>query len=150
MYRYCYGTDLALLLQLEIDGETVICTDETWVASQSGPLQENDTMRGETYNAQNVINDWHKVTVCDYGYNNLIGTELPVQPHDRFKAKLITTPNGQRVLDFGQNLAGYVEFDLVANGGENIKLTHGEVLDADGNFLPKGKTDESICCLIRN
>ena len=134
MNRYCYGTDIALLLQLEIDGKPVLYTDETWVASQSGPLQENDTMRGETYNAQNVITDWHKVTVCNYGYNNLIGSELPVLPHDRFKAKLITTPNGQRVLDFGQNLAGYVEFDLVANGGENIKLTHGEVLDADGNF----------------
>ncbi|MBQ9117406.1 MAG: family 78 glycoside hydrolase catalytic domain, partial [Clostridia bacterium] len=134
MYRYCYGTSLALLCQLEIDGIPQIITDESWVASQNGPLCENDTMRGETYNAQNVINDWHSVTVADFGYDNLIPSELPVTPHEKFLAKLITTPNGQRVLDFGQNFAGYVEFELEAEGGERIRLTHGEVLDAEGNF----------------
>ena len=134
MFRYCYGTSLALLAQLEIDGKTSVITDESWQCSQSGPLQENDTMRGETYNAQNVISDWHSATVENFGYDNLIGTELPVTAHERFKAKLFTTPNGQKVLDFGQNIAGYVEFDLMANGGEHIRLTHGEVLDAEGNF----------------
>lgn len=134
MYRYCYGTSLALLCQLEIDGITTVITDESWQASQSGPLEENDTMRGEKYNAQNVITDWHPVSIEDFGYNNLISSELPVTPHERFPAKLIATPNGQKVLDFGQNFAGYVEFELEANGGETIRLTHGEVLDADGNF----------------
>lgn len=134
MFRYCYGVSLALLCQLEIDGKIAAVSDESWVASQSGPLQENDTMRGEVYNAQNEINDWHSVAVDDFGYDNLISTELPVTAHERFKAKLITTPNGQKVLDFGQNIAGYVEIDLEAKGGEHIRLTHGEVLDADGNF----------------
>lgn len=134
MFRYCYGTDLALLCQLEIDGKPVVITDESWVASQSGPLQENDTMRGEAYNAENEINDWHSVKLLDAGYDTLIATEIPVTPHERFKARLFTTPSGQKVLDFGQNFAGYVELDLVANGGETIRLTHGEVLDANGNF----------------
>lgn len=134
MFRYCYGTSLSLLCQIEIDGKIIATTDDTWVASQSGPLQENDTMRGESYNAQNIIEDWHNVTIENFGYDNLIGTELPVNVHERFKPKLITTPNGQKVLDFGQNIAGYVEIDINANGGEHIRLTHGEVLDADGNF----------------
>ena len=134
MFRYCYGTSLSLLSQLEIDGKIIAVTDESWVASQSGPLQENDTMRGESYNAQNVISDWHKVSVEDFGYDNLVATELPVTAHERFKAKLITTPNGQKVLDFGQNIAGYVQIDIEAVGGEHIRLTHGEVLDAEGNF----------------
>ncbi len=134
MNRYCYGTDLALLCQLEIDGSTAVCSDTTWQASQNGPLQENDTMRLERYDARKEISDWHGVRPAEFGYANLIGTCLPITPHEHFRAKLITTPNGQKVLDFGQNFAGYVQLDLVASGGEKIVLTHGEVLDRDGNF----------------
>lgn len=134
MFRYNYGVELALLCQLEIDGSPILVTDGDWQASQSGPLMENDTMRLERYDANREITDWHEVTVKDYGYENLCGTDIPITKHERFKAKLVTTPNGERMLDFGQNFAGYVEIDLVARGGEKITLTHGEVLSADGNF----------------
>jgi len=134
MFRYCHGTDLALLCQLETDGKPVLCSDATWQASQNGPLGENDTMRMECYDAGKTINDWHGVKEADFGFEKLIGTNLPIATHENFSAKLITTPNGQRVLDFGQNFAGYVQLDLVAAGGERIVMTHGEVLDKDGNF----------------
>lgn len=134
MYRYCHGTDLALLCQLEADGKPILCSDDTWKASQNGPLGENDTMRKECYDAGKVIDDWHGVRTADFGYDKLIGTNVPITPHEIFSAKLITTPNGQRVLDFRQNFAGYVQLDLMASGGEKIVMTHGEVLDKDGNF----------------
>lgn len=135
MTRYCYGMNLALLCQLEIDGKVVLVSDKNWVASQSGPLMENDTMRLERYDARRVIDDWHEVLVDDtFGYDNIIGTDIPITKNERFKAKLITTPNGERVLDFGQNFAGYVEFEFDAKDGDFIRLTHGEVLDKDGNF----------------
>ncbi|MBO5039786.1 MAG: family 78 glycoside hydrolase catalytic domain [Clostridia bacterium] len=134
MARYCFGTDIALLCQLEIDGFPILISDESWLASQNGPLEENDTMRLERYNALKEITDWHKVTLPSIGFDNLIGTELPITTHERFKARLLTSPNGQKILDFGQNFAGYVELDLTARGGEKIKLTHGEALTFDGNF----------------
>jgi len=134
MFRYTYGTQIALLCQLEIDGKPVVVSDSSWSASQSGPLEENDTMRIERYNANNVINDWHEVTEENFGFDNLIGTEIPITKHETFKAKLLTMPNGQKVLDFGQNFAGYVELDLNAHKGDFIRLTHGEVFGADGNF----------------
>jgi len=134
MRRYCHGTEIALLCQLETDGKTVLRTDRTWQASQNGPLEENDTMRLERYDARKVINDWHAVKELEHGYEKLIGTNVPITTHEHFSAKLITTPNGQRILDFGQNFAGYVQLDLMAAGGEKIIMTHGEVLDKDGNF----------------
>ena len=134
MYRYRWGVDLALLCQLEIGGKPVMVSDESWVASGNGPLGENDTMRIECYDARREINDWHAVKIEDFGYGNLVGVVNRVIPHERFSAKLITTPNGQKVLDFGQNIAGYVELCLEAKGGELIRLTHGEVLGTDGNF----------------
>ena len=135
MTRYCYGMNLALLAQLEIDGKVVLATDESWVASQSGPLMENDTMQMERYDARRVINDWHEVLVDDYfGYDNIIGTDIPITKHETFKPTLFTTPAGQKVLDFGQNFAGYVALELDAKDGDFIRLTHGEVLDKNGNF----------------
>ena len=40
--RNFYGEDLALLCQLEIGGTAVLCSDESWEASQNGPTREND------------------------------------------------------------------------------------------------------------
>ena len=95
MFRYCYGTDLALLCQLELDGNTVLCTDGSWQATQDGPLQENDTMRLERYDARIIPENWHGVKVCRHGYDKLIGSSMPITAHERFCAKMITTPNGR-------------------------------------------------------
>ncbi len=52
-----------------------------------------------------------------------------------FEGRLITTPSGESVFDFGQNLAGYTSFVVEnAKGGEKICLVHGETLDENGNF----------------
>ncbi|MBR5738621.1 MAG: family 78 glycoside hydrolase catalytic domain, partial [Lachnospiraceae bacterium] len=148
MRRYAFGTDLALLCELQTDGRTVVTSDETWEASQDGPLGENDPMRLERYDARQEIENWHPVRPADFGFGNLVGSGAPVTPHERFKAKLLTTPNGGIVLDFGQNFAGYVELDVTAKGGEKIVLTHGEVLDADGNFQNDNFQNKS-CPLCR-
>ena len=47
---------------------------------------------------------------------------------------MFITPKGERVIDFGQNIAGYVSIDLTANKGDKIVISHAEVLDSDGNF----------------
>ena len=44
------------------------------------------------------------------------------------------TPAGEMVVDFGQEITGYVEFTVDAHAGDRIHILHGEVLDADGNF----------------
>jgi alpha-L-rhamnosidase len=47
---------------------------------------------------------------------------------------LLTTPRGERVLDFGQNLAGRVRFTVSGETGQRVILRNAEVLDAEGNF----------------
>ena len=59
----------------------------------------------------------------------------PVREMVRLAAsKLIITPKGERVIDFGQNLAGYAEIRIKAPRGSRIVIHHAEVLDKDGNF----------------
>ena len=59
---------------------------------------------------------------------------MPILEHEAFPGKLLQTPNGETVLDFGQNIAGYVEMALTARAGQKVKLTCGEALDENGNF----------------
>ncbi|MBQ6565267.1 MAG: alpha-L-rhamnosidase N-terminal domain-containing protein, partial [Clostridia bacterium] len=71
-----YGNDLALLCQLDVNGKTVVCSDESWEASQNGPVRENDLELGETFDARlETITGWHPVTVRDFGFGNLAPTE---------------------------------------------------------------------------
>ena len=137
--RNYYGADLALLCQLEAGGRIVLCSDESWEASQQGPTRENDLQQGETYDARmEGISDWHSVTVRDFGFQNLAPTEsVPVLEQERFAGKLLRTPNGETVIDFGQNLAGYTELRVNAKAGQKITLRHGETLDENGNFTQK-------------
>ena len=138
LYNY-YGNDLALLCQLEIGGEIALVSDEGWEASQNGPTRLNDLEKGETYDARmEEIADWHGVTVKDCGFANLCGEVFaPILEQERFEGKLLTTPNGETVIDFGQNLAGYTELRVTAKVGQRITLWHGETLDENGNFTQK-------------
>ena len=140
--RNVYGEYIALLGQLELtmsDGSTQrIVTDESWQASQSGPIRFTDFMQGERYDANCAPGDWHGVHIMDLGYEHLIGTNsVPIMERERCSAKLLYADENEAVLDFGQNLSGYVSFTLNGSAdtkGRAVTLEHGEALDADGKF----------------
>ena len=46
---------------------------------------------------------------------------------------MITTPKGEIVLDFGQNITGWVKFHVEQEAGQEVKLSYGEILQ-DGCF----------------
>lgn len=137
--RNYYGNDIALLCQLEVNGKAVLCSDASWTAANEGPVRRNDLQQGETYDARREeITSWHGVTVRDHGFGTLrADTGVPVLEQECFAGKLITTPNGETVIDFGQNLAGRTEIRVTARAGQKIVLRHGEALDENGNFTQK-------------
>ena len=53
---------------------------------------------------------------------------FPIVEKERFKPQLSVTPSGKKLLDFGQNMAGYVEFEINAREGQKITLEFGELL----------------------
>lgn len=141
--RNLYGEEIALFAQLEVDGKVVCKTEESWLASQNGPIRENDMQQGEIVDARMEAGmQFHQVKVENYGVKNLVGTNsLPICEMERFEGKIFTTPNGERVIDFGQNLAGYVEFKVTAHEGDTLELIHGETLDENGNFTQENFQD---------
>lgn len=133
--RNVFGRDLALLMQLEVDKKIVLVTDESWQAAQDGPIRFNDIQLGEKVDARMVPTNFHAVRVENFGYDNLLCMNtLPIREKESFKPRLITTPTGENVLDFGQNMAGFVSFRIHAKAGQRLVLTHGEYLDEQGNF----------------
>ncbi|HMF70640.1 MAG TPA: family 78 glycoside hydrolase catalytic domain, partial [Flavitalea sp.] len=144
-----YGKELALLAQLRVvyeDGTVeTIGTDDTWKSSK-GAVISSELYDGEYYDANlekvgwtSVSYDdkgWLPVKVKDYPKNILLATyNEPVKKHEKFKAvKVITTPKGEKVIDFGQNLVGLVEVTASGTKGDSIKIYHSEILDKAGNF----------------
>ena len=72
----------------------------------------------------------------NYPNDNLLATyNEPVKKHETFKPlKIFTTPKGEKVIDFGQNLVGWVMVKAKGKAGDKITIHHAEVLDKYGNF----------------
>jgi len=145
--RNLYGDTVSVIARLEIEGEAVVVTDDSWEACTSGPLAQNDLQQGEVYNAcredyRQKKELWHPVYVISKDYELLkAGNMVPVVENELLEGRLITTPSGENVIDFGQNIAGYVEFTLNGEEGKTITLLHGETLDKDGNFTQENFED---------
>ncbi len=146
--RNFYGKELALLFQLQLtydDGSTeIIKSDDTWKSS-TGSIVRSEIYDGETIDARLEKSNWNTTNFNDTEWTsakvkeqtvNLIATyNEPVRKHEIFKAlKLITTPKGEKVLDFGQNLVGWVQVKVKGKAGDKITIYHAEVLDKSGNF----------------
>ena len=119
------------------DGKSVCFgTDESWLMGD-GKILFSEIYDGEVYDAGKEISNLTPVTVYpDEIKDEIIEQEGEiVREMERFSArKIIKTPKGETVIDFGQNLVGYPVFTVDAKAGEKISLSFGEVLDKDGNF----------------
>ena len=136
--RNQYGLRTKLLAQLEITHtggslQTVI-TDSTWDWSNDGPIRFADNQDGETVNASMQPSYCRKARLTRHRVTPSASNNVPVVEKEHFAAKKITTPSGKTVLDFGQNIAGYLSFSLQAKAGQRIRLRFGEMLDAQGEF----------------
>ena len=113
----------------------VVYTDSSWTA-EFGKFISTDLYNGYTYDPNFV--DAEPMKAVAFPHNNDILLDRQgerVIEQERLPAKeIIITPKGETVIDFGQNLTGYVEFKIRGNKGETAVIHHGEVLDAEGNF----------------
>jgi alpha-L-rhamnosidase len=139
--RNWYGSRLALSVFLEVKGVggevLTVTTDETWSAANSA-LTFAELYHGETYDARlEGAERWTPVTVLKTPDVIPFAQDgLPVRRQERFPARKIDTPEGD-ILDFGQNLTGWVRFTVEGKPGDRVVLLHAETLDAKGNFYTK-------------
>ncbi|MBP3876511.1 MAG: family 78 glycoside hydrolase catalytic domain [Lachnospiraceae bacterium] len=129
-----FGTQTKLLAQAEIEYVSGLCetigTDSSFSWSNDGPVRFADLKDGEIVDArmtpslsEQAVEDPHEKRIPT-------ASNAPVvREHEIFAAKLLISPSGQKILDFGQNMAGYVKFRTAAPAGTQIRIRMFEALD---------------------
>ena len=139
--RNQYGTETKLLAQLEIsyaDGKRdLIVTDESWDWSNDGPIRFADNKDGEVVNANREPSYSGKAKVTSHTVIPTASNNVFVTEHEHFTPTVTKAPNGKWLLDFGQNIAGYISFRIQANAGQKLTFRFGELLDEEGNLTLK-------------
>lgn len=131
--------DTALIAELTLvyaDGRTEsIVTDSSWTARES-KLRYTNIYDGDIYDATFKAGSARHCICVDLEKDMLIPQEgEKIVEHERMPAlQIIKTPAGETVIDFGQNMTGYVEFSIKGTPGAQATISHGETLDCDGNF----------------
>lgn len=142
-----YGDTMKFLCELHLrykDGrEDVLATDGSWRCLPS-PVVESSIYDGERFDASRVIPSWScpgcraetsPASVLPDGTDLLTARLDPkIVLKERFAPQeVLHTKKGELVLDFGQNMTGWVEFEAHEPAGREISLSYGELLQ-DGCF----------------
>jgi alpha-L-rhamnosidase len=144
--RALYGKELAALAQLEVefsDGyvQTVV-TDESWTAGPSAVLF-NDLYDGQAIDARRYSDAWLEPGFSDEAWTGVHPAELdfstltpyigpPVRRQEELPPiKIWTSPTGKTLVDFGQNLVGWIRASVQGPAGTTITLRHAEVLEKE-------------------
>lgn len=144
--RNIWGQTMGLVAKVIIESaspntKTVITTDGNWKSS-TGSLITSEIYDGEVcdlslepkgwfYPGFSRDDSWKTVKTLSLPTSKLVSPEgPPVRKVEELKAKkLLTTPSGKTVVDFGQNIVGWVRLQLTGPKGSVLKLQFVEVLD---------------------
>ncbi|MDR0731601.1 MAG: glycoside hydrolase family 78 protein [Treponema sp.] len=147
--RNIFGSRTAVIAQLRLeyaDGHVeFITTSEDWNYAPA-PLRFSEIYHGELYDARLEQPGWDRAGFSNAGWKQALVESgdlrnlkprdgLPVREQEFLKPLgFFTTPRGERVIDFGQNISGWVRFKVQGKAGDRVKIRHAEALDSEGNF----------------
>lgn len=138
-----YGEQPGVSAQLSIeyeDGTTEwLFTDNSWEISSDGPLISSSLYDGESWDYRKVQLGWDR---CDFDgkWHVPDATEVRVVPSLAVSPPVreveevpvqasFQSASGKTIVDFGQNLVGYVKLQIPGAEGATVTLRHAEVLD---------------------
>lgn len=146
-----YGT-CAAWLQLRVEyadgGEETVVTDESWRTTVDGPIREESLYHGETYDARKEIPGWAEPGFQDTDWAPAVLYEEPPRQLNnqsmppicvverRHPIQISRLDADTQIVDFGQNLTGWLRIRVEGNAGREIVMRHAEVLYPDGTLNP--------------
>lgn len=162
--RNIYGSHLAAIGQLHLeyaDGhQQLVVTDRSWTAHQSDTL-DNDLYDGQTIDARRRESEptdtRSPVEEMDFDTDVLVPMRSsPMRRQGIVKpVKIWSSPTGATLVDFGQNLSGWIRLRATGERGRDIAIRHAEVLEegelgvrplrsaqATDRFILSGAADE--------
>ena len=138
-YNHYVSDHVSLIYVLQIeyaDGsrEDIFSGEETKI--RSSPILYSNIYHGETVDGTHIKTELGGAIIDTEEKPALVAqVGERVIEHERISpVKEFVTPKGESVVDFGQNLSGYVELTVSGKANDRLVLSHAEVLDKDGNF----------------
>ena len=143
--RNHYSERPAAWLQLDVefaDGRTERITTDGSFRAGTGAVLANSIYDGETYDARLEPVGWDKpgfddsewaaVEIFDWPLEALVEpTAPPIRRIEELApVEILTTASGRTVVDFGQNISGWVRLEVVGPAGTTVTLKHSEVMIA--------------------
>lgn len=163
-----FGENYHLLCELHLEYEDgtieIIGSNETFKFKE-GPVRFSNIYDGEIFDATIETDEWMKPGFDDTGWSQveLLIPEVPGRLTERFSIpvvvkekkkplKIITAKSGKKVLDMGQNMAGWLTFTDSFKFGHEITLKFAEQFEngeiciknlhgarAEFNYISDGK-----------
>ena len=142
-----YGKVIKFILQLEITDKNgnvhYVCSDSSFKWSNDGSIEFADLKDGEIVDLNKKPSYKGKAKTINYKANLTSSNNYFVKEEEHFKPEAIfKSPSGKTILQFPQNLSGYISFSLKAKKGQRISIRLGEMLDENGEL-----TLENIQCI---
>lgn len=146
---YCTHDPPQLILQLHVNGEPVLISDETWLTSADSPILYNSLYNGEIYDARVAHrmkgwktlhfddSDWETATLATNDATRAILASQLFEPirhiSKRSPVSISVRGNGDnnltQVIDFGQNQAAVVRLKhFQCPSGTTVVMRHAELL----------------------
>lgn len=142
--RNLWGDTLGLLCLLSVTDdsskETTIKSDLSWSAS-TGPIVSSEIYDGEVYNSAAEQQGWSTSNFNESGWlaikqlpmptGSLVPSDgAPIKRVEQVKpVSILTSKSGKTVIDFGQNLVGWLKVTVSGPSGTNITFHHAEVMN---------------------
>ena len=133
IYADHVSTSAKFVVTYQDGSEKVFFTDNSWEV-YTHEVTFADIYHGETIDKTHVPAFLGKAEADNVTYRLIPDIGEAICEQEVFQAVLLTTPKGEKVLDFGQNMTGYVALKIQGERGSKVKLSFGEVLDKDENF----------------
>lgn len=149
-----YSKKILCMFSLSIEFENG--TTQHIVSDKETEVWTSYTQFSDIYNGE-TIDKTIKPQFLGYSKECNFNTKLVPQMGEKIiekevihPVKYIVTPAGEKVIDFGQNLTGYVKISIKGKYGDRISFRHAEILDKDGNFytanMRKAKNEIHYIC----
>jgi len=153
-YQATWRDKVKLIFELSVEGEVVLCSDESWKCTTDGATVHNAIRTGEHYDARKE-DGWLEKNYDDAGWANACLTAPPGGVLDRQElppirecetyapVKMWKTEKGW-AFDFGRNIAGYVSLKAQEKRGVTAEIRYAEKLNG------KEIDQSNISCYVLN
>ena len=135
------------------DGSTeTIKTDEKWKLSAEGPIRANNEYDGEEFDARMQLAGWDTYGYNDHSWSNAERVSIPtgelcgqmtpnMQVIKDIRPIQLLPAGSSCIIDFGQNMAGWMSFRVKGNEGDTIRVRYAERLDSAGQLYTANLRD---------